>query len=148
VYKVTTPHPVISATVSSKPTEEDRIGPVGTNYVPVSLPKPKKLVNPFEKMAQGQQEQENVSSAVKRGGGMTWSERQALAKKHAEEEEAQSRSASAQIPATTSNTTKWNIPPTAHNVARISKRDDDDAQDEDDWDAVRLTLASFPYYSC
>jgi hypothetical protein len=82
--------------------EDDRIGTVGTNYVPVSLPKPKKLVNPF---AARQAEVEAASSssgptktpvsATDRGGKkLTWSERQAAAKKQQAEEEERSRAAS------------------------------------------------------
>lgn len=51
------PPPVVSNT-PTKPSEEDRIAPVGTAYTPVSLPKPKKLLNPFER------KQEEVSTGT------------------------------------------------------------------------------------
>jgi len=76
--------------VPTKPSEDDRIAPVGTAYTPVSLPPPKKLRNPFAAF-----EQQGQAPASQRSGGpkkLTWSERQALAKKQAGEEEAKSRS--------------------------------------------------------
>lgn len=75
--------------------EEEK--PVGSAYTPVSLPAPRKLRNPF---AAFEQQQQNTApplkSSVSAGGPkkLTWSERQALAKKQAEEEEAKSRGAS------------------------------------------------------
>jgi hypothetical protein len=85
---------VSSSTVSTKPSEDDRIAPVGTAYTPVSLPTPKKLRNPFASLEQ--QGQAHASQYQHTSGGakkLTWTERQALAKKQAEEEEAKSRSA-------------------------------------------------------
>ena len=78
-----------------KPAEQDRIEPAKSAYSPVSLPAPKKLKNPFAAM-ETQSPQPISSSTTKK---LTWSERQALAKKKAEEEEARSRSASSVAPA-------------------------------------------------
>ena len=95
------PSPVISSNVPVKPAEEDRIEPAQSAYSPVSLPPPKKLRNPFAAMEQ-QQSQQTPSPSTSASGGpkkLTWSERQALAKKQMEEEEAKSRSASNAVPA-------------------------------------------------
>jgi drebrin-like protein len=128
--------------VSAKPAEEDRIGPVGTNYTPVSLPRPKKLVNPFEKMSQ-EQETQPVPQPVKRGGGMSWSERQAIAKKRAEEEEVQSRAVSASVPSSASGS-KWKPPGATFGgvgaAAVASRQDDEERQDDEDWDVVSLLV--------
>jgi len=81
-------------TPSSKDEEEK---PVGSAYTPVSLPAPRKLKNPFSAFEQQQQNTAPpLKSSVSAGGPkkLTWSERQALAKKQAEEEEARSRGAS------------------------------------------------------
>ncbi|KAF8501191.1 hypothetical protein JB92DRAFT_883080 [Gautieria morchelliformis] len=72
----------------SKPAEEDRIVPV-TAYTPVCLPAPKKLVNPFDSHQRAGASNASVAreppvSSKK----LTWSERQALAKKQQAEEEA------------------------------------------------------------
>jgi drebrin-like protein len=85
------PASVASSSVPTKPEEDDRIAPVGTAYTPVALPAPKKLRNPFEAMQQ--QSQQQAPAPVPKKAGMTWSERQALAKQRAEEEEAASRAA-------------------------------------------------------
>lgn len=81
---------------ASKKDEEEK--PVGSAYTPVSLPAPKKLKNPFAAFEQQQQATAApaLRSSVSVGGPkkLTWSERQALAKKQAEEEEARSRTAS------------------------------------------------------
>ena len=88
---------MVSSTVATKPAEDDRIAPVGTAYTPVSLPAPKKLKNPFAAFEQqGQISPSQAQSAPKK---LTWSERQAQAKKQAEEEEARSRSSSFVQPA-------------------------------------------------
>lgn len=93
---VAPPAPSAASNVPTKPTADDLIAPVGTAYTPVSLPAPKKLKNPFAAF-----EQEQASPPQSRFGGtsqaggakkLTWSERQALAKKQAEEDEAKSRS--------------------------------------------------------
>jgi hypothetical protein len=110
---------VPSSDVPTKPSEDDRIGPVvsftrsnrlpcsplgliqGTAYTPVSLPPPKRLNNPFEARAQAALSAQSVPLPRPAGastGRMTWSERQALAKKRAEEDEATSRAAAAPAP--------------------------------------------------
>ena len=86
------PSPVASSNVPVKPAEEDRIEPAQSAYSPVSLPAPKKLKNPFAAMEQ--QSQQTFRQSTSPTGGakkLTWSERQALAKKRAEEEEQQSQ---------------------------------------------------------
>jgi drebrin-like protein len=95
------PSPVISSNVPVKPAEEDRIEPAQSAYSPVSLPPPKKLKNPFAAMEQQQSQQTLSPSTSSTSGGakkLTWSERQALAKKQMEEDEAKSRSASNAVP--------------------------------------------------
>lgn len=75
----------------------------GTAYTPVSLPAPKKLVNPFAQLQS--QQQSNTQTSVtpsSTGKKLTWSERQALAKKQQAEEEERGRAASFQ-PAPTSS---------------------------------------------
>lgn len=115
--------PEVTESQSSKPKGDDRIGPVGTAYTPVSLPAPKKLGNRWGAgaAAGGAEESENTTAdsntssggvggfAAARnlfsaGGGsgsnlksnelptpsgkkLTWSERQAEAKKQREAEE-------------------------------------------------------------
>ncbi|KAF8501185.1 hypothetical protein JB92DRAFT_882584 [Gautieria morchelliformis] len=79
----------------SKPAEEDRIVPVETAYTPVCLPAPKKLVNPFDSHQRAGASNASVAreppvSSKK----LTWSERQALAKKQQAEEEARFEAAS------------------------------------------------------
>ncbi|EJD08583.1 uncharacterized protein FOMMEDRAFT_117069 [Fomitiporia mediterranea MF3/22] len=106
------PSPVASSITPTKPTEEDRIAPVGTNYTPVNLPPPKKLVNPFERMAQASSSEitkspVGASSAPKK---LTWSERQALAKKQQADEEERSRSASFKPISPASTGSKWTPP--------------------------------------
>ena len=87
------PPPVVSSNVPVKPAEEDRIEPAQSAYSPVSLPAPKKLKNPFAAMEQQSQQTFSPSTSSLSGGAkkLTWSERQALAKKRAEEEEQQSQ---------------------------------------------------------
>jgi hypothetical protein len=86
---------------ASKKDEEEK--PVGSAYTPVSLPAPKRLRNPFAAFEQQQPTAAApaLRSSVSVGGAkkLTWSERQALAKKQAEEEEARSRTASFVPPA-------------------------------------------------
>jgi len=123
---------------------------VGTNWEPVQLPKPKRLVNPFEKRAQEtfQEQQQQVKPQVKKTG-MTWSERQALAKKQAEEEEARSKASSFKPTPATVSTPKWRAPAavglgvgagvaTGAGVAIIASKDEGGPEEEADWEAVRL----------
>jgi len=74
----------------------------GTAWTPVKLT-PGKLKNPFAKFEQQQQQQAPAPRASPTGGTtkLTWSERQALAKRQAEEEEQRSKQASWQSPAST-----------------------------------------------
>jgi len=141
-----------SVVTSSKPAEEDYIGPVGTNWEPVQLPKPKKLVNPFERRAhEALQDQQQAKSPVKRTG-MTWSERQALAKKQAEEEEARSKSSSFKPIPTAVSTPKWKAPAavglgvgagvaTGAGVAIFASKDEEEPEEEADWEEVRFFLS-------
>lgn len=70
------------------------IGPVGTAYTPIKL-QPKKLVNPFAaREAKAQEEAAPPKIQHVAGKKLTWSERQALAKKQADDEESKSRAAS------------------------------------------------------
>ena len=149
-FTLTPPQPVREepkpAITSSKPAEDDRIGPVGTNWQPVQLPKPRKLVNPFEKRAQeAQQEQQQPKPPVKKTG-MTWSERQALAKKQAEEEESRSRASSFKPTPAAASTPKWKAPTAVGlgvgagvaagvGVSAFASRDEE-PEEEADWDAV------------
>ncbi|KAI0940986.1 hypothetical protein AcV7_003214 [Taiwanofungus camphoratus] len=92
------PAPVVTSAAPSKPDADDRIGPVGTAYTPIKL-QPKKLVNPFAAMESKAQVEVAQPKLQPTGGKkLTWSERQALAKKQAEEEETKSRAASFQPP--------------------------------------------------
>lgn len=110
------PAPVIESKVSTKPDEDDRIGPVGTAYTPIKL-QPKRLVNPFAARQAQTQADDAVQSKPSPNGApqspltltcnlppltagkkLTWSERQALAKKQAEEEDSRSRAASFNAP--------------------------------------------------
>jgi drebrin-like protein len=89
---------LVPSSVLKRPSQQ------GTNYVPVSLPKPKKLVNPFaarqaeaEAAALAAQQPSTPSKTPVSATGakkLTWSERQALAKKQQAEEEEKSRVAS------------------------------------------------------
>jgi hypothetical protein len=79
--------PVSASNIPTKPTEEDRIEPNKTAYTPVNLPAPKKLRNPFEKFEQAAVPPQSAAGGPKK---LTWSERQALAKKQ-QEEDAKSR---------------------------------------------------------
>jgi hypothetical protein len=104
-YQVVASQPASAPKEAAKPTEDDSIGPVGTNWQPVKLNAPKKLQNPFEAMQQralaDQQSSDSprpsrlTSAAASTGGPkkLTWSERQALAKKQEEEENAGSKAA-------------------------------------------------------
>ena len=64
----------------------------GTAYTPVSLPPPKMLNNPFEARAQATLAAQPTPPrpAAGSGGKSTWSERQAFARKRANEEGAAS----------------------------------------------------------
>jgi len=93
------PAPVVAASkVPTKPAEEDRIEPAKSAYTPVNLPAPRKLRNPFAAM---EQQSQQTSPGPSPGGAkkLTWSERQALAKKQQEEEESRSRGATFVPPA-------------------------------------------------
>jgi len=98
---VATPYPVVSLNLPEKPAEEDRIEPAKSTYCPVSLPAPKKLKNPFAALEKQLQQTLSPSSSSSLGGAkeLTWSERWALTKKQAEEEEARSHCASFVPPA-------------------------------------------------
>jgi hypothetical protein len=69
----------------------------GTNWQPVKLDKPKKLVNPFAaREAQALADAQGATQArpaPRSTGKLTWSERQAMAKKQRDEDEAKSRQA-------------------------------------------------------
>jgi hypothetical protein len=87
----------------TKPVEEDRIQSNKSSWTPVSLPPPKKLKNPFAAIEQQTPTQLSptlsVTGASKK---LTWSERQALARKKVEDEEARSRAAGFVPPAAAS----------------------------------------------
>ncbi|CAE6507099.1 unnamed protein product [Rhizoctonia solani] len=87
------PAPAPVTATPPKPAEDDRIQPVGTAYTPVSLPKPKKLVNPFAAKAAEAQAAADTTPPAARSGGLTWSQRQALRKQQEAEEEARSKAA-------------------------------------------------------
>jgi hypothetical protein len=75
----------------AKPDEDDRIKPVGTAYVPVSLGKPGKLGNRYPFGGTQQQSTPAAAPAPRAvSSGLTWSQRQEKAKKEKEEEEARS----------------------------------------------------------
>jgi hypothetical protein len=100
------PKSASSANTPTKPAEDDRIAPVGTNYTPVTLAAPKKLRNPFEAMQARAAEPAPGPKAPAAGAGgkkLTWSERQALVKQQQAHEDAASRAAgwqgSQQVPA-------------------------------------------------
>ena len=97
----------------------------GTNYTPVNLPPPKKLVNPFEKMAQQTSSSPSTPTKPAVGGAkkLTWSERQALAKKQQEEEEARSKASSFKPVGSTG--TKWTPPSAAPAAAAASNIQDE-----------------------
>ena len=90
----------------------------------MSLPAPKKLNNPFEARAQAAMSAQSTPAPRPSGGSggkLTWSERQALAKKRAEEEEVASRAAVAPevtraVPAV-SSASKWGSAAAAGGVA-------------------------------
>ena len=124
---------------------------MGTNWEPVQLPKPKKLVNVFEQRAQ-EAIQEQPKPPVKKGG-MTWSERQALAKKQAEEDEARSQASSFKRPTVVASTPKWKAPAavglgvgagvtTSVGVSAPAPKDESEPEEEADWEAVRLFQVS------
>jgi len=70
----------------------------GTAYTPVSLPVPKKLANRFAQFEQTSPTTPSAPPASSSGKKLTWSERQALAKKQAAEEEERSRSLAFKAP--------------------------------------------------
>lgn len=118
---------------------------MGTNWEPVQLPKPKRLVNPFEKRAQETQ-QEQTKPSIKKSG-MSWSERQALAKKQAEEDEARSRASSFKPTPAAASTPKWKAPAvggfgvgtgiaTRVGFSTPASDDKEEPEEEADWDAV------------
>ncbi|KAH7904712.1 hypothetical protein BJ138DRAFT_1119147 [Hygrophoropsis aurantiaca] len=111
--------PPAAPAVPTKPAEDDRIAPVGTAYTPVSLPAPKKLTNrfaQFEAQSQAQTQQRTPAPATGGAKKLTWSERQALAKKQAEEEEMRSKSAPWQTPVSLGRT---GAQPAPNGVVRI-----------------------------
>ena len=80
---------------------------------------------------------------------MTWSERQALAKKQAEEEEARSKASSFKSTPATTSTPKWKAPSavgfgagggiaTSVGVATLASKDEGEPEEEADWEAVSL----------
>lgn len=83
----------------------------GTNYTPVNLPAPKKLVNPFERMAQQSATAKSTPPPVS-SGKLTWSQRQALAKKQQEEEGERSRAASFKPLSPAGTGSRWTPPST------------------------------------
>ena len=84
------------------------------------MPAPKKLVNPFEKMAQASTTSSLTPRASPSGPKkLTWSERQALAKKQQEEEEEQSRAASLKATPSSSTGSKWTRPSVSSASAAI-----------------------------
>ncbi|KZT50974.1 hypothetical protein CALCODRAFT_461009 [Calocera cornea HHB12733] len=97
---VSSPSAPVAAPERTKPAEDDRIGPVGTAYTPVSLGAPKKLVNPFANRMQQEEKPPAVSPASTGPKKLTWSERQAAAKKQQEEEDAHTRNLAGQATST------------------------------------------------
>ncbi|GEM07516.1 hypothetical protein Rt10032_c03g1533 [Rhodotorula toruloides] len=83
--------PPISARASEQILE--RPGPVGSTWQPVSLPKPGKLGNRWQEAVSSTREDSQDAGQPKPTAGLTWSQRQELARKQREEEEAQSRAA-------------------------------------------------------
>jgi hypothetical protein len=79
---------------SNATTKVDRIGPNQPAYQPVQLAAPKKLVNPFA-ARQAEATLEGTSQGRPGTGvkALTWSERQAIAKKRQEEEDQRSKTA-------------------------------------------------------
>lgn len=84
---------------------------------------------------------------------MTWSERQALAKKQAEEEETRSRASSFKPTPAAVSTPKWKPPAavglgvgtgiaTGAGVPAFTSKHEEEAEDEDDWEAVWFTLGA------
>ena len=102
----------------TKPAEDDKIGPVGTAYTPIKL-QPKKLVNPFAAMQAKNQAESAVPKPSPAGGAkkLTWSERQALAKKQQEEEEFRAQAALGSQPTPPPAPAFRSIPPRPAQVA-------------------------------
>ncbi|KAL7415768.1 hypothetical protein BDY24DRAFT_269726 [Mrakia frigida] len=111
--KTETPTPA-AATAPAKPAADDKIGPVGTAYTPVSLPAPKKLASRWGQPAASEEPVKpsyGGGGASRFGGGagaagggekkLTWSERQAQAKARDAEEEKGSLAATAAVVGTT-----------------------------------------------
>lgn len=76
---------------------------------------------------------------------MTWSERQALAKKQAEEEEARSK-ASSFNKTPSAFTSKWKAPAAVGlgaGVPALTPKDEEQPEEEDEWEAVWLLLRAF-----
>jgi len=80
---------------------------------------------------------------------MTWSERQASAKKQVEEEEARSKASSFKPTPAAASTPKWRSPAavgpvvgagvaTGVGVATIASKDEEEPEEDDDWEAVRF----------
>ena len=115
----------------------------------MQLPKPKRLVNPFEKRAQEAFQEQHQAKPQAKKTGMTWSERQALAKKQAEEDEARSKASSFKPTPATVSTPKWRAPTavglgvgagvaTGAGVAIIAPKDEEEPEEEADWEVVRF----------
>lgn len=115
-------HPAPVTNTPIKPAEEDRIEPNKSAWTPVNLPAPKKLKNPFAAMEQQTLTQQGspTPSAVGASKKLTWSERQALAKKQAEEEEAKSRAAGFKPPAAAEEASKPVFKSTAPSFGKAS----------------------------
>jgi hypothetical protein len=72
---------------------------------------------------------------------MTWSERQALAKKQAGDEEARSKASSFKPTPAVASTPKWKVPAVAGiatgvGVATLASEDEVEQEEEVDWDTV------------
>ena len=78
---------------------------------------------------------------------MSWSERQALAKKQAEEDEARSKASSFKSTPAVVSTPKWKAPAvvglgvgagvtTGVGVAAFTSKDEEEPEEEADWDTV------------
>ena len=121
---VSTPSPAPAPQPQSQPqkpqADDDKPGKVGTAYEPVKLPTPKKLGNrfPFAQSAQTSTPPAPAPSSISGGQPkkLTWSERQAIARKEQEEEEERSKNAisnatSTVPPVPSTNTTSPPPPP-------------------------------------
>ncbi len=126
------PTPVTTSNVPTKPAEDDKIGPVGTAYTPIKL-QPRKLVNPFAAMQANNQSETAGPKSSPSGGAkkLTWSERQALAKKQQEEDEVRAKAALGSQPTPPSAPAFRSIPPRPTQVSAP------EPEPEDEYEAVR-----------